>query len=91
MTSKRVRLWAAGVALVLVLAVQGAGAGSELPRSIVVDAPVQHVVCKAGCCCGSVSVRYQGHWYDTGWKGYCRWFRGLREGQIVRARLMLVR
>lgn len=69
----------------------GGGDGEDVPRVITVNAPVQRVYCSMGCCCGSVSVRYHGHWYDTGPRGFCRWFRPLRDGQIVRARVWLVR
>lgn len=80
----------AALVLFLVLSCGAAAADRYPPRRIAVDAPVHAVYCLGPCCCGSVEATYRGHYYDAGAKGYCRWFRPLRDGQVVRATLTLV-
>lgn len=78
------------LALVALPVVEGAPAGDDgyPPASITATVPVRGVVCKLGCCCGSVSLVYMGHWYDRP-LGYCRWFRPLRNGDLVTTTLYL--
>lgn len=83
------RLAVAGLVLIIGLAALPASAGSNPPRRITVYAPVHSVWCNLGVCCGAVDAMYAGHYYDAGPRGYCRWFRPLAEGQVVRATLTL--
>ena len=85
------RLGLAALALVLLmgLGVGSASAGSNPPKRITVNAALHSVYCGLGVCCGAAEAFYQGHYYDTGARGYCRWFRPLAEGQVVRATLTL--
>lgn len=63
------------------VAIRTTAAAEWPPRSITVRAPLQNVVCANGLCCGSAEVRYRGDYYLG---QYCRWFRTLRDGQVVR-------
>ena len=59
--------------------------GGNPPPTLTVTAPIQHVYCGGPCCCGDVTVRYQGRYYGD--PSYCRWFRPLKNGQLVTTRV----
>ena len=65
-------------------------AGDYPPRTIRATVQLSSVYCAAGCCCGQAATIYRGHWYSTP-RGYCKWFRPLREGQVVTTTLYRVR
>lgn len=91
--SLRIALAAFALAALLILCglVLNANAASDYPpRSITVPVTLTNVVCKAGCCCGLAATVYRGHWYSTP-RGYCKWFRPLRNGQTVTTTLYRVR
>jgi hypothetical protein len=69
-------------------AVVHAGAGEPLPRTLRVTAPLSYVSCSGPCCCGEVTVRKYGRYYGDA--SYCRWFRPLRDGQLVTTTVSLI-
>lgn len=83
---------ATALALLIVFAAYApvAAAGDYPPRTIRAAVRLSSVRCAAGCCCGQGATIYRGYWYTTGVKGYCRWFRTLRDGQTVTATLTRV-
>jgi hypothetical protein len=81
-------LFAAAIYLLAVLLAEAApAAGGNPPLSIYVAAPLTGVNCAGPCCCGDLWAVYRGHRY--GRASFCRWFRPLREGQIVTTTLTL--
>jgi len=66
----------------------GTSTPNTLPRSISATGKLSTVTCAGPCCCGTLSARYMGHWYET---TYCKWWRPLRTGQTVTARVYLQR
>jgi len=77
------------VLLVAILTPGSAQAGNYPPTSLKVRAPLDGVYCSAGCCCGSVTVLYRGHYYGD--PMYCKWFRPLKAGQLVTTTVYLMR
>lgn len=64
--------------------------GYQPPASITVSVRLTDVYCSGPCCCGAVQATYHNHLYDRQ-LGYCRWFRPLRNGQVVTTTLWLAR
>ncbi len=71
---------------------QAAPLGGHMPPATIWQAvALTDVYCAGPCCCAHPWTYYQGHLYDSGVMGYCKWFRPLRNGDVVTLRLYLVR
>jgi len=76
------------VVVLLALVVVAVNAGAYPPYTIKVRGAIEDVYCYGPCCCGTLATVYHGAWYEG---SYYKWFKTLRDGDIVTATVMRAR